>query len=198
MQKSQKKLWVFTYLLGQQKKIDDLPFEKEMRVGNPDAPIQIIMASNLYCNPCKLKHAIVDQLVAMYPDKINVTLRFVKSGKEVKSVGYLLSYWHQTIYGKDDESQKTANLMHDWFTLWDLQKFIRKYPANPDDAEAEKLEAQHYAWIAETTVRLTPTFFINGYAMPKEYVIEDLLAMVPSLADSFSKTEKIEMTLQRA
>ena len=88
--------------------------------------------------------------------------------------------------------------MHDWFEIWDLQKFSKKYPVKADDAEVEKLETQHYAWIEETEVNQTPTFFINGYEMPKEYLIDDLLAMVPSLADSFNKTKNIEMTLQHA
>lgn len=189
---------VFTYLLEQQKRIDDRPFEKEMRVGSPAAPIQITMVSNLYCNPCKLKHAVVDQLVAMYPDKVSVTLRFVKSGKDVGSVGQLLGYWHQAIHGKEGEFQNTADLMHDWFEIWDLQKFIKKYPLIPNDAEVEKLETQHYAWIADTEVNQTPTFFINGYGMPKEYLIDDLLAMIPSFADTFNKTKNIEMTLQHA
>ena len=189
---------VFTYLLEQQKKIDMQPFEAEMILGNPDAPVKIMMVSNLYCNPCKLKHAVVDQLVAMYPDKVSVAFRFVKSGRDVESVGHLLGYWHQAIHGKEGESQKTSDLMHDWFEIWDLQKFMKKYPVIPNDAEVEKLETQHYAWIEETEVNQTPTFFINGYEMPKEYLIDDLLAMVPSFADSFNKTKNIEMTLQHA
>ena len=187
---------VFISLLIKQKKINTQPFKSEMLLGNPDAPIKIIMASNLYCNPCKKQHEIAAQLINMYPDKVNVAMRFVKSGKEEGSVGYLLGYWHQTIYGKDDEFKKTMNLMHDWFELWDLQKFMKKYQVTHNDTEGTKQAVQHYTWIEETAVRQTPTFFINGYAMPKEYTIEDLLAMVPSLADSFNKTENIEMTLQ--
>ena len=187
---------VFISLLIKQRKINTQPFKPEILLGNPEAPIKIIMASNLYCNPCKKQHEIAAQLINMYPDKVNLTMRFVKSGKEEGSVGYVLGYWHQTIYGKDDESQKTMNLMHDWFELWDLQKFMKKYQVKPNETEGMKQAAQHYTWIEETIVRQTPTFFINGYAMPKEYTIEDLLAMVPSLADSFNKTENIEMTLQ--
>ena len=120
----------------------------------------------------------------------------MRSGKDVGSVCQLLGYWHQAIHEKDEESQKTADLMHDWFEIWDLQKFMKKYPVIPNDAEVEKLETQHYAWIEETEVNHTPTFFINGYGMPKEYVIEDLLAMTPSLTDSLEKSTEKEMILQ--
>lgn len=187
---------VFNSFLTKQKKIDTQPFETEMVMGNPDAPIKVMMISNLYCNPCKLKHEIAAQLATMYPDKVNVTLRFVKSGKEVGSVGHLLGYWHQFIHGKEDESQQTAELMHNWFTIWDLQKFVKKYPLKSEGVQTEKLEAQHYAWIDEVSITLTPTFFINGYELPKEYMVDDLLAMVPSLADIIDKATKSEMTLQ--
>lgn len=172
---------VFMALLTRQRKIDATPFEKEMLLGNPAAPIKIIMVSNLFCNPCKLKHEVIDQLVSMYPDKVSVALRFVKSGRDVASVGYLLNYWHQNIYRKDDESRNTAKLMHHWFELWDFPEFVKKYPVKPDGARIEKLVTQHFAWIDEMQVGKTPTFFVNGYELPKEYMIDDMLAMTLTL-----------------
>lgn len=179
---------VFTHLLLKQKKVDDLPFEKEMRVGNPDAPIQIIMVSNLYCDPCKLKHEVVDQLAAIYPDSVSVSFRFVRSGKNEGSVRHLLAYWAENIYAKEDESDNTMKLMHDWFAWWDFAKFDKQHPIETAEIH-EKLAAQHYAWIDKAEVGLTPTFFVNGYELPKEYVIDDLLAMASSLAYSFEKSK---------
>jgi protein-disulfide isomerase len=189
---------VFTQLLVQQKKIDNLHFENEMRVGSPDAPLQIIMVSNLYCNPCKEKHAIVDQLLALYSNQVSVTFRFVKSGKDPESVGHLLGYWQQSILAQENETEKVMALMHDWFELWDLQKFMKKYPVRNKVDELMQLEAAQYAWIEGAGVSHTPTFFINGHELPKEYVIDDLLAIAPGLADSIGakKSEKSEMTLQ--
>lgn len=189
---------VFNHLLMQQKKIGEQPFEKEMLLGSVEAPVKIIMVSNLYCNPCKLKHEVIDQLVALYPDKVSVALRFMKSGRDEGSVSHLLGYWHHAIYGKENESNNTANLMHHWFELWDFEKFKKKYSVTTDGALIEGLEAQHYAWINEAEVRLTPTFFVNGYELPKEYSIDDLLALTPSLADFFERNAVSEMTLQHA
>ncbi len=112
-------------------------------------------------------------------------LRFIKGGKEVASVEQLLSYWHQSIRGKTEESKNTENLIHYWFELWDLQKFKKKYLVNTDDELGEKLGARHHTWAKEVNITHTPTFFVNGYELPKEYAIDDLLAMVPSLQDSF-------------
>lgn len=69
---------IFLSFLQNQKRIDDTHFENEMTVGNPDAPIKILMISNLYCNPCKIKHEVAAQLITMYPESVHLTMRFVK------------------------------------------------------------------------------------------------------------------------
>jgi protein-disulfide isomerase len=185
---------VFTQLLAQQKKVDNRPFEKEMRVGNTDAPIQLIMASNLYCNPCKLKHEVVSQLISSYPHKVSVAFRFVKSGKDDESVKHLLAYWVENIHAKENESENTMKLMHDWFALRDFEKFKKQCPIEPNK-EHEKLAAEHFVWIDKANVGLTPTFFVNGNELSSEYVIDDLLAMAPSLADSIEKSKTSEPPL---
>jgi uncharacterized membrane protein len=186
---------VFTQLLWQQKKIDSQSFENEMRVGSPNAPIQIIMVSNLYCNPCKEKHAIVDQLLALYPNHVNVTFRFVRSGKAPESVSHLLGYWQQSILAQENEAENLTALMHDWFELRDLQKFMKKYPVKDKVDKVIQLGAKQYLWIEGAGVPYTPTFFINGHELPKEYMIDELLAMVPGFAYSITKEMKTEMIL---
>lgn len=187
---------VFTTLLREQKKVDDPPFDYEMQMGNPSAPIKIIMVSSLHCEPCKLKHEVVHQLVATYPDLVNVSFRFAKSASWPTSVGTLLSYWFRNIYGKENESTNTATLMHDWFELWDLQKFEKKYGIKINDTVIDKLEQQHYGWTRHASA--VPMFFVNGYELPRGYVIDDLLAMAPSLASDLKKLTVREMTLQQA
>jgi protein-disulfide isomerase len=179
---------VFTQLLSQQRKVDTQPFQSDMRVGNPNAPIQIIMVSNLFCKPCKLKHSVVNQLIAMYPDKMSFIFRFVKSGREEDSLAHLLSHWEEKIHKEDNENGNTLSLLHDWFELWDFVKFKKKYPIQMTGASLQ-LASQHSSWIEKSEVRLTPTFFVNGHEMPKEYSIDDLLAMTPSLADSLEKNK---------
>lgn len=187
---------VFTTLLRQQKKVDEQPFDYEMHVGNPFAPIKIIMVSSLHCNPCKLKHEVVHQLVATYSDLVRVSFRFSKSTSWPTSAGTLLNYWFHNIYGKENEATNTANLMHDWFELWDLQKFEKKYGIKTNDTVIDKLVQQHYGWTRHA--RTVPMFFVNGYELPKGYAIDDLLGMVPSLANDLKEFNEREMTLQQA
>jgi hypothetical protein len=172
---------IFLSFLKKQKQIDDAPFENEMVIGNPDAPLKITVASNLFCNPCKVKHEVGAQLVAMYPESIQIAIRFVKSGKDPDSVKHLLNFWHQEIKGTENESGNTTKLMHDWFAIWDFQKFKEKFPVAVNKPEVDDLEALHYGWMNDSGIMQTPTFVVNGFELPKEYGIEDLLAMVPAL-----------------
>ncbi|HBQ58690.1 MAG TPA: hypothetical protein DD671_03460, partial [Balneolaceae bacterium] len=47
---------IFTQYLLEQRKVDVTPFEKEISIGNPEASIRLVMASNLFCTPCKAMH----------------------------------------------------------------------------------------------------------------------------------------------
>ncbi|MEX0773311.1 MAG: hypothetical protein WD038_09105 [Balneolales bacterium] len=58
-----------------------------------------------------------------------------------------------------------------------------------DDQIIEDLEAQHIEWIEQENVNKTPTYFINGYELPENYDIEDLMALTPGLVESLKRKE---------
>lgn len=185
---------VFTHLLYQQRKIDDTSFTPELLIGRPNAPIKLMMASNLYCNPCKEQHKKAAQLIANYPDKINLSIRFLLSGKDVDqnptTNQYILQYWKQNIYARSNESETLEKLMHDWYSLMDLERFKIEYPLNMEiDNSVKELEASHIDWVKDSGVTHTPKFFINGHELPKDYGLEDLLMLAPGLADHFIQSE---------
>lgn len=186
---------VFIHLLKQQNKVDLISFEKEILLGDPDSPVKIIMVSNLYCNPCKEKHEVLEQLVTTYPNQVNVAIRFVKSGKDVNkmsAVGYLLGHWLSHVFGKADEQLKTATLLHQWFLISDLEKFRMKFTNEQgDDGDAKQMEAQHYAWAEKAGIQGTPTFFVNGFQLPKGYGIDDMIAMIPALLYTIEDSNSI-------
>ena len=192
---------LFTHSLSHQKSIDTPSFNHELMLGSPDAPIKIIMASNLYCKPCKEQHEVISKLISSYADKVSVTLRFVRSGKNLverpNSLQYLIWYWLQNIYGKSNEPERVDSMMHHWYAYMDLEKFKTKYPIETafDYGLIESIESQHYDFAELNGIRRTPTFFINGHLLPVTYGLEDVLAMVPGLAHSFRKTPLIVSTL---
>lgn len=183
---------VFTHLLFQQRKIDDSAFNPEILLGNPDAPLRILMVSNFYCNPCKEQHVKIAQLIHTYPEKVAVAIRFVRNGQDfnrsLTTTGYIISYWLHKIYHQSEESSKTEKLLENWYKVMDLEKFIKENLLEGDEKNNESriIEEQHYKWQEMVGISSTPTFFINGHELPNNYNIEDMMVLTPGLAEYFS------------
>lgn len=186
---------VFTHLLFQQQKIDDTFFDYEISMGSPDAPIKIIMISNLFCKPCKDQHEALNHLIETYSQKVNLTMLFVPANKKAQngfnSNQYLIQYWLENIYGKENKSSNTAQLMHDWYSLMDIEKFEKKHELKESELceASKKIELQQSEWINKAKIYNTPTFFINGYKLPNFYNAENIIDLVPGLSDWFEKQE---------
>ena len=135
---------------------------------------------------------------------MNLAIRFLLSGKDIDSTPttsqYIIQYLKQNFYNKNNLSTNTERLMRDWFALMDLEKYKIKYPIgnNCVDDQSKELETLHINWVEDSMVTHTPRFFINGYELPKDYSIEDLMALVPGLTDHFIKTETQTKELQLA
>lgn len=184
---------VFTHVLFQEEKSDLTPFEPEMQIGNPTAPVQIMMVINLYCHPCKKAYKKVQQLVKTYPNKVCFGIRILNSERNMvnglPASTYLINYWRQHIYKTEDESIYTQKLIGDWYENINPDAFEKLYP-DGELSEENRLAEKHYNWITENSITRTPTFFINGHAMPGNYTINDLTAMLPGLAELFTEQQK--------
>lgn len=186
---------VFTHLLFQEEKVDTTPFEKELVIGSRPAPVQILMAGSLGCGPCKDGFEKAVQIIEAYPEKANLTIRFnhgraVENDQTAPSPGEaILRYWIQKIAGKANHSEKTEKLIRDWYLLTDLDLFLDRYPVelNGENRTVKSLIRQQNEWFENEEITRTPTFFINGYPLPKNYRIKDILALVPGLADLFQR-----------
>jgi len=182
---------VFYDLLKQQNKAHFSPLNHELVIGNPNAPIKIIIVSNLYCAPCKVQHEEVSRLVESNKEYLSVSMRFVKVNKQfnkdISSTQYLLQYWWENIYNTEKESSLTEQLIHSWFSEMNVESFASSHPlkelklSNEVKAIAELQEK----WIEETGVSKTPTIFINDYELPSLYTIADLQRILPDLAEYY-------------
>jgi hypothetical protein len=157
------------------------------------------MVTNLYCNPCKNAHGVISELIQTYPDQVSVALRFIQSGKDEVAINvtvpYLLGYWLQHIKGTRDESKQTEKLIHDWFEVWDLEKFKGSHALNNADVgEAKTIATWHYAFANREMIQSTPTFFLNGQKLPKEYSLDDFLPMIPELSTNINKLMNKQFT----
>src|SRR5690606_20505775 len=90
---------------------------------------QILMAANLKCDSCFESFEQATHLVEKYPDKINLSIRFMiptsrKNKRQHDSDEYLLDYWYTNIYKKNGASIKTVKLIKDWYTIQSPSNFV--------------------------------------------------------------------------
>ena len=183
---------VFTQQLLKEEQVDVTPLESEMRLGNDNALINIMMILNLHCHPCRRAFKKIEQILDSYPNKVGIAIRLTKGLEnlmgELPTTTYFIRYWNQFISGSSDEFKRTRKYFSNWYETMDPETFTDHYPA-VDKLEKEiensinKLETHHYNWVKKYDVKRTPTLFINGYELPKDYMIRDFMALTPSLAN---------------
>ncbi|UOY04905.1 DsbA family protein [Muricauda sp. SCSIO 64092] len=139
---------------------------------NKNAKYNVIKVCNPYCGPCAKAHPVLDGLVER--EKIDLQVIFAvstnKDDIKAKPVGHFLA-----IDGQGDK-EKIQKALGDWYLtdIKDYDAFAQKYPMNGELREQhEKIRAMKQ-WCDTEKITYTPTIFINGHELPKEYSIEDL------------------------
>ena len=157
---------VFESLLTQQRRVDTTPFEHDMQLGNPAAPLQIMVACNPYCGPCAKAHEVLHDI--LNSNDIGLTIRFTvktedREDKKTQAVQYLLKLLH---YSSPAQKRKA---LHDWFVWMNYEKFVTQYPLRGNAPDVVRQLSLHEQWTKEAEIKFTPTVFINGFQMPKQY-----------------------------
>ncbi|MGM0746148.1 MAG: vitamin K epoxide reductase family protein [Bacteroidota bacterium] len=190
---------VFFHLLLQQRQVDCTPFEQELFIGNPEAPVNITMAASLGCSSCKEGFEKALQIVVRLPESVYLSARFLMPNSEIGEESnhpgeVLLSSWLHHVYGKENQSDKTAELMKDWYSSMHFDTFREEYsykPANGQDKTIQNMIHAHTEWFKKEGINKTPTFFVNGYSLPVHYRIEEVARLFPESPDQLSTVKNI-------
>jgi hypothetical protein len=184
--------FVFTNFLKRGEREVEFTGDRHIISGNKKAPLKFVMAGNLYCKPCGDQHKHVENLVEMFPDYLCIEYRFVRAkdaDATPNSNQYLIEYWLRNIRSREDEGTLTKKYLLDWYEHRDLDKFRKIYPLADETLSEEcvALEKQHVDWFQRQGVINTPTFYLNGYKLPKEWLPLDIATIIPSLVSDAAK-----------
>jgi uncharacterized membrane protein len=165
---------IFWSLLQKQKSI--LEYSTEglgITIGNPKAKNTIVKVCNPYCGPCASAHPELEKVVSQNPH-INAQIIFSVTANEddyrAKPVKHFLA-----IAEKGNE-QLAHKALDDWYLApkKDYGLFANKYPMNGElKMQREKIEKMS-DWCNKVGIQYTPTLFINGYELPKNYQLRDI------------------------
>ncbi len=167
---------VFNALLMQQRKIDTASFEDDLQIGNSGAAIQIIVACNPYCGPCAKTHKDLHELIEK--NDMGLTVRFsVKADKKGDGKTEIVEYLLQLLIDKSVAYKK--QVLSDWYITMNMEKFKQQYLLD-DKRDMIVLLRQQEQWTEKAKITATPTIFINGYELPKQYRAADLKRIIRS------------------
>jgi hypothetical protein len=175
---------LFLASLKNQRRVNVTPWENEIILGNPNAPINITVAANLFCWPCSRAHDVLEELLVKNPDLVVLNLRFiVNPNEENESRSIALEYLLETLFSLSELQKRDAILK--WFELMDLEKFKNIYPLKDGIMDWYSVINNHYQWAVNCKINLTPTIFLNGYQLPSHYLVDDLKLLVPQFIEVF-------------
>lgn len=166
---------VFLGLLQKSRKIDTNIEGLGITLKNDTARYDVVKVCNPYCGPCAKAHPLLDDLLR--EGKINLQVLFTASTDEGdrrnKPVKHFLAL---------DEMDKgrAHKAMDSWYLSKDkdYEEFAKAYELNGELLRQDHKILAMDEWCKAEKITHTPTIFINGYELPKEYNVEDLLGII--------------------
>src|SRR5690606_1711597 len=159
-------------LLQKSRKIETPVESLGISITNKNAKYHVVKVCNPYCGPCAKAHPILEDLVNK--GAINLQVLFTASNEandiKAKPVSHFLAI------DSLGDKKKTQQALDGWYLAdqKDYDTFANKYPMNGElKLQKNKIEAMK-TWCDTENITHTPTIFINGYELPKEYSIQDL------------------------
>lgn len=164
----------------QEQEINMQVLEGDLFLGNPNAPLIIIIACNPYCGPCAKEHMQLDELLNKYNGKLKVIIRFLcqpddENSKITVAVKAILQKANDI-----NNSIELQSMLKDWFTWMDYGKWVEKWHPNKR-VNVRLILKQNQQWAEHSKISFTPTLFLNGKRLPRRYSLEDLGLLIPQL-----------------
>lgn len=163
----------FEAILKSQQHYDVNTASSSIIFGNPDSANLITIVSNPHCGPCGKIHDKIMQLIQKRGDSLCVQFFFLNFKKEgmTDSGKFLISAYLQG--GKEN----ALPIYGRWFggERENVPQFFGKFDFDIDSEDVLYEQKRHEEWCAEQDISGTPTILVNGYRLPPEYDLTDLL-----------------------
>ncbi len=158
---------IFEALLQQQPAMPALPADLQPIVlGNPEAKHTLVMVTNPYCGPCATAHQQLEQALAANSN-LNANIVFTATNHPNDKRGPIARH----LLALNGINQKEA--LTTWYAqaIKNYDTWAEQYPI--DNTNENQLQ-KHKRWCEQANIEATPTFFVDGFALPQPYQIADV------------------------
>ncbi|EAY24620.1 vitamin K epoxide reductase family protein [Microscilla marina] len=147
-------------------------FEDQVILGDPEAPIEVTMISNVFCGPCAQKHEALVKLMRELPGILRVQVLFTakkeQEDEQNKVSQHLIGLHYQ--YNQAQCLEATSF----WYKHKDYTALVKNYPLTEDSLEkAKNLHIQHAYWVDQEQITGTPTLLVQGRQLPVGFDLEN-------------------------
>lgn len=166
----------------QEQVVDTTVWQHDLLLGNPNAPVLIIVACNPYCGPCAKAHMQLDELLYRFSGKVKVLVRLLcndsdEQDKRTIAVKAILQQAEAI-----NDNTVLQQMLSDWFALMNFEKWSERWKTGAAIDVSNNLST-HSKWVTESNIQFTPTFFINGKKLPGRYGLQDIEKLLPQLCE---------------
>ncbi len=160
----------FTLLKKQQNYMVDKS-TSNILLGNPNAKLLVTIFTNPHCDPCARMHKRVDKLVDQ-SEHLCIQYIYSSFNDNLKSTNK-----HLIAIYLNNKKEKARKIYTEWFEegKFKQEKFLSKYDLDINCKEVNSEFQKHENWKSLTALSATPTILVNGYKLPDNYKIEDLV-----------------------
>jgi thiol-disulfide isomerase/thioredoxin len=164
---------VFEALLVKQPHYEVDKSASRITFGNPAAEMLVTIVSNPHCNPCSKIHPKIDKLLESMGDNVFVQFFFLNFDSEAtKDSGkFLISAYF------DRGREEAGKIFTRWFggEKKSTAETFAKYGFDMTSDEVVAEQEKHIAWCDANKISATPTVLVNGYRLPDNYAVDDLM-----------------------
>ena len=162
---------VFFHYLSKQHYVGVSDSDSHIVFGNKQSKLNITVFSNPHCNPCAEMHEQIEQLLKVRKD---YSVRFVFTSH----YEYLLDSDKFLIAAFFEKGESAIEIYNRWFKYGKDDRAIFFNDNNISNMNDEHILNEliaHRQWKEKSGITGTPTILVNGYLLPKEYKVSDLV-----------------------
>lgn len=142
----------------------------EIKMGNPQGSIMLLLVSNPLCRGCISAHKAVIKLLQSNDD-LQISIRFYVPVDNPAEPRTRIAARLMELYLSDP--QAGVEEVERWYAKPSAEEFFKRHPEEPGNTGLSILQA-HRNWCHNSEVYATPAVFINGKRFPEWYKVSDL------------------------
>ncbi len=176
------------------RKLNDAPkpapvTDQDWRIGPPDAPVTLIEYSDFQCHHCRELSNVVEQLVAMYGNKLQVVHRHLPlrqahplaqlAAEAAEAAGRQGRFWdmHHRLFAANDALEREHLVEY----AQELSLNVERFVDDLDNHRCEALVNEDWRQAVQNGIKLPPTLFVNSILIEGVRTVDSLRARIDGL-----------------